>query len=336
MKTRPQSSRTEKSGFTLVELLVVIAIIGILIALLLPAVQQAREAARRMSCTNNMKQMILASHNHHDTFRVFPVSWNKIASGVGGWSGQARLLPFIEQVALESEIDYNVPYGEYHAGGSMAGVTFGGKPLPNLRVDAFLCPSEVKDQERDGEHYPINYVMNMGRWFIYDGGSGTGEGAFTPQRGTKMSSITDGTSNTMGFSEVKAYTIYYRNEGSFTKAIPATLDPKTGDGPRTSGHTEWVDGHIHHSGFTSYFAPNTNFVDADGNKDQPIDFTNQREKTATVGSPTVAAITARSFHPGIVNVAFMDGSVSTIADTIDLTTWRGLSTRNGGEVVSRK
>lgn len=334
MKTRTLSPRTKQAGFTLVELLVVIAIIGILIALLLPAVQQAREAARRMSCTNNMKQMILASHNHHDTFRAFPVSWHKIGSGIGGWSGQARLLPFIEQVALESEINYKISYNEYLPSGSMSTVTFGGKPLPNLRVAAFLCPSEIKDQERNGEHYPLNYVMNMGRWFIYDGQSGTGEGAFTPIRGTKMASITDGTSNTMGFSEVKAYSTYYREAVAFSdKNIPATLDPKQGT-RKTSGHTEWVDGHVHHSGFTSYFTPNTGFED-DGLKNQPVDFTNQREKNASPSEPTVAAITARSFHPGIVNVAFMDGSVSTIADTIDLTTWRGLSTRNGGEVVSR-
>ncbi|TWT38779.1 DUF1559 domain-containing protein [Blastopirellula retiformator] len=331
-------------GFTLVELLVVIAIIGVLIALLLPAVQQAREAARRMSCTNNMKQLTLASHNYHDTFLRFPMT----RESSGGWSIQARLLPYIEQVSLQNAIEFHVPYNEYLTG-THAGLVFGSdsRRLPALRVDALLCPSEINDQTRldgsgDPQHYPLNYVVNQGRWVVWDGAKG-GEGGFTVEKCTNMASITDGTSNTLAFAEAHAFTLYDRDTETYSdKTMPTLSDMQTYmDGvvdstTRDSGHTEWVDGHAHHSGFTTFFPPNTQFVDSNG-KRQSLDFTNNRESrvTATSQAPTVAAVTARSFHPGVVNVSFMDGSVSRVSDTIDLDTWRNLSTRAGGEVIDR-
>lgn len=332
----------KRKGFTLVELLVVIAIIGILIALLLPAVQQAREAARRMQCSNQLKQWILATHNYHDTFTKFPTSFQ--GTGENQWSAQARLLPFLEQKAIEAEIDYSVDYHEYHFGGAHE-TLINGVPLPALRIDALLCPSEVKDQQRldssgRPENYPLNYAINMGVWYVYNGSSG-GEGAFVPGKYTRMADMTDGTSNTMGFSEVKAYTHYDRDNAPYGTAEISTFPDVAGyiesnvtTSTRNSGHTEWVDGKAHQTGFTAFFPPNTDFNIGAG-RPTPADFTNNREHRATSGSPTLAAVTARSFHPGVVNVAFMDGSVSRVTDTVNLSVYRAAATRNGGEVLNR-
>lgn len=332
----------KRKGFTLVELLVVIAIIGILIALLLPAVQQAREAARRMQCTNQLKQWILATHNYHDTFTKFPTSFQ---GGNNQWSAQARLLPFLEQKAVETEIDYSVDYHEYHYGGSRE-TLINGIPLPALRIDALLCPSEVKDQQRldssgRPENYPLNYAINMGVWYVFNGSNG-GQGAFVPSKYLRMADMTDGTSNTMGFSEVKAYTYYDRDNAPYGTAeitsfpnVASYIESNVTTSTRSSGHTEWVDGKAHQTGFTAFFPPNTDFNIGAG-RPTPADFTNKREDQSGLSSnPTLAAVTARSYHPGVVNVAFMDGSVSRVTDTVDLSVYRAAATRNGGEVLNR-
>src|SRR5690606_10889695 len=114
----PTMTRTPRGAFTLVELLVVIAIIGVLVALLLPAVQAAREAARRMSCANNLRQLGLATHNFHDTHGYLPSSWQPPKSYVpgsgtaAGWSLQAQVLPFIEQQNLHQYMNFEVAYGD--------------------------------------------------------------------------------------------------------------------------------------------------------------------------------------------------------------------------------
>ncbi|MBA2117620.1 DUF1559 domain-containing protein [Bremerella alba] len=333
----------KRNGFTLVELLVVIAIIGILIALLLPAVQQAREAARRMQCTNQLKQWILATHNYHDTFTKFPTSWQ---DGTNQWSAQARLLPYMEQRALESAIDYNVNYTEYHVGGSHENQgKVNGIVLPSVRIDTLLCPSEVKDTRRfdgsDAYHYPLNYALNMGVWYVYNGSNG-GEGAFVPSKYLRMADMVDGTSNTMALAEVKAYTHYDRDTATYGTAeinsfpdIGSYIESTVTTSTRNSGHTEWVDGKTHQTGFTAFFPPNTDF-DIGAGQPLPADFTNNREDRSGLSSnPTLAAVTARSYHPGVVNVAFMDGSVSRVTDTVNLSVYRAAATRNGGEVLNR-
>ncbi|MCC9606398.1 DUF1559 domain-containing protein [Blastopirellula sp. JC732] len=291
-----------------------------------------------------MKQLTLASHNYHDTFLRFPMTRERS----GGWSIQARLLPYIEQVSLQNAIEFHIPYDQYLVG-SKDTVRFGtdNRRLPALRVDALLCPSEVNDRTRNDssgnpEHYPLSYVVNQGRWVVWDGARG-GEGGFTVEKCTNMAAITDGTSNTLAFSEARAYSLYDRDTSTYSdKTMPSLstqlsyMNGIVDSVTRDSGHTEWVDGHAHHSGFTTFFPPNTMFKGSDG-KDRALDFTNNREKnvTATSNPPTVAAVTARSYHPGIVNVSFMDGSVSRVSETIDLTAWQSLSTRAGGEVTDR-
>ena len=338
-----RSSRVSKSirsvsGFTLVELLVVIAIIGILIGMLLPAVQSVREAARRISCSNNLKQMALATLNYESAFQRFPASWAPTNSA-DGWSVQAQILPYCEQANLESNIDFDKSYND------QGSISLGGDlvRLASARVPLLLCPSEVRDElrlEDDGSayHYPLNYGGNAGTWFVYDpNGKQSGNGVLTTFNGTKFGSLTDGSSNTLFYSEVKAYTPYFRNVGT-AGDMPMPTDPSSvaglgGDFKTSSGHTEWVDGRSHQTSFTATFAPNTVVPYDNSGVVLDVDWTNQQEgKSETI--KTFAAVTSRSYHTGGVNSARADGSVHFESDSIELNTWQSLATRNGGEVIA--
>ena len=202
----------------MVELLVVIAVIGVLVALLLPAVQAAREAARRMSCGNNLKQMGLALHNFELHLGHYPPSWKptRVPAGtaINGWSAQALLLPFLEQNNLAEDINFDVGY-ELAAVVDAGGRTM---PLGSMRVPTYLCPSEVRDEPRltSGvpEHYPLNYAVNEGIWFVYNPASQKGgDGAFYPGSRLRPGDIHDGLSNTLAAAEVKAWNPYFRNAG---------------------------------------------------------------------------------------------------------------------------
>lgn len=326
----------KNAGFTLVELLVVIAIIGILVGLLLPAVQAAREAARRMSCSNNLKQIGLALHNYHDTFRKFPPAgvYRKGAS-TGSWSIQARILPQLEQANLQQLIDWRFDYSVQAA-------------VCRTRIPTYLCPSEPKDQIRldpkpsdpNFSHYPLNYGGNMGEWFVFNPLNGAvGTGVFAPNGNTNFASIADGTSNTIAFSEVKAWTPYVRDGGNpntlnvASPAKPSEIVRLSGSFKVDSGHTEWVDARVHQSGFTTTFAPNTLVSYLNSGKTYDIDFNSSREGFSTTGI-TYAAVTSRSHHTSGVNANFADGSVRFISQSIELSTWRSLGSRAGGEVVS--
>lgn len=325
------SQSKNRSGFTLVELLVVIAIIGILVALLLPAVQAAREAARRMSCSNNLKQIGLASHNYHDTFKTFPPSafipTNASLLPWNSFSIQARLLPFIEEANLQDLIDWNLPYGAQQA-------------VAETRVSPYLCPSDIGDKPRKGSfnHYPLCYGVNMGTWFVYNpstelGGNGMAQPNFT----LGFRDCLDGTSNTIFFGEVKTWTPYLRDGGSpNTLGVlpPATPNALTlgGSFKANSGHTEWVDGRVHQTGFTTTFPPNTEVLFTKGGQKFDVDFTSQREGKTPTGL-TYAVVTSRSYHPGGAQACLVDGSVRFMPETVDLIVWRSMGTRGGGESV---
>jgi prepilin-type N-terminal cleavage/methylation domain-containing protein len=335
--------QNRNKAFTLVELLVVIAIIGILIAMLLPAVQQVREAARRVTCGNNLRQLALATLNYESAHMKFPASWlpagDPATGSVDGWSAQAQILPFLEQANLHSEIDFNISYNatpKINLGGNLV-------DLASARVETYLCPSEINDQVRvdssTGEpiHYPLNYVVNLGEWFVFDPTTReTGAGSISVMRKQRIGSITDGTSNTLMFGEVKAYTPYFRNAamaGDVTIPSDAmAVAGMGGDFKTSSGHTEWVDGRAHQTGMTSVFTPNTFVPYDDGSRIYDVDWTNQQEGKSLTAR-TYAAVTARSFHPGGVNTVRVDGSVHFVNDSISLDSWRALSTRNGGEVT---
>lgn len=327
------SPASPRRGFTLVELLVVIAIIGILVGLLLPAVQAAREAARRMQCSNNIRQMALATHNYLDAHRSIPPAVC-LSPGGGNWSAQARLLPFLEQANLQNLIDFRYNYSDLTRAPQHAAVTA-------MKIPVYVCPSEIQAVPRVGTtltHFPINYGINYGTWLVYDAPSRqTGDGAFVVNRRLTDGAYLDGMSNTVAFSEVKAYQA--KLSGSSNPAARGAPIPSSpaevvayGGSFGTTGHTEWVDGKVHETGFTAVFSPNTPVPYATGGTTSDVDFISRPENlTNTV--PTYAAVTSRSYHTGIVQAAMMDGSVQTISSSIDKLVWRALCTRAGGEVA---
>ena len=328
-------------GFTLVELLVVIAIIGILIALLLPAVQAAREAARRSSCKNNLKQIGLGLHNYLSANGSFPPSYcikrgTVITGNNGSWSIHGRLLPYLEQTGAYDLVRLDIAWDAQLATG-----------VPAMRIPTYVCPSDPNDTVRvkNGAPYvyPQTYGFNFGTWLVHNPATGQGgDGAFFVNSQVRPAGIRDGLSNTLSAAEVKAFTSYFRNTADPGPVVPNhpsviaglasgaqfKLGPATND---NTGHTEWCDGRVHHSGITTVFTPNTfvAYVHSDGNT-YDVDYNSLQEgKSAT--QPTYAAVTSRSYHPGVVNTALMDGSIRSVSETIDLSVWRALGTRQGGE-----
>lgn len=333
-----------RRAFSLVELLVVIAVISTLVGLLLPAVQAARETARRAACGNGMRQIAIALANHESATRRFPPScvWSGTsatdASSNAVWSAQARLLPYLEEFILGGEIQrqLSVPYSQ--------ATLASGELISSQRIAPLQCPSEPNGRPRtraDGtvEHVPLNYAVNLGTWMVYHPATKSGgDGAFFPNSRLRPADFVDGLSRTVSLGEVKAYTPYFRNAGIASPATPATADAVCGLGgdfkndlpALPSGHTEWVDGRAHQTGFTSTFPPQTRVPCVRGAGSYDVDWTNQQE-AKSLSVPTAAAVTARSHHPAGVTYAMMDGSVHTAAASMSAAVWQALSTRSGGE-----
>jgi prepilin-type N-terminal cleavage/methylation domain-containing protein len=327
-------------GFTLVELLVVIAIIGVLVALLLPAVQAAREAGRRSQCANNQRQVVLATHNYMDTVRCVPPfsCLPPLGASGGTWSLQARILPYLEQANLQNLINFDVSYSNIAVAPNHAQVT-------RMKIPSYICPSEVRAEERlpssatGVTHFPISYAANVGTWLVYDPvGGRTGDGAFVIDRRINDGAYTDGMSNTVAFAEVKAYQPNVKPGTPSGPQEPPPTSAATIAGYAASGtvspngHTEWVDGKVHETGFTGALPPNTKVPMTSGGTIFDIDLISKAENTSNT-VPTYAAVTSRSYHPGIVQAAMMDGSVRSVSSTIELATWRAMCSRSGGEMV---
>ncbi|MEZ5941031.1 MAG: DUF1559 domain-containing protein [Planctomycetaceae bacterium] len=324
MNTRHLLSRRRR-GFTLIELLVVIAIIAVLIALLLPAVQQAREAARRAQCKNNLKQIGLALHNYHDAYNAFPPggTYQAGVTNPAGWSVQARLLPYVDQANLQNLIDFSQGYGTQ-------------PQVTRTRVGLFICPSEINDVMHEDNYWPCTYGANYGEWFIWNPANGQrGSGVFGPNARTGMRDLVDGSSNTLGFAEVKSAQYYLRDSGPLTNPpLPASPAAVSGLGGtlKSSGHMEWVDARANQAAFTTTFTPNTFCPHDDGGIERDVDWINVREGNSATDA-TYSVITSRSYHVGMVHALLMDGSARSFSENIDLNLWRALGTRQGGEVV---
>ena len=335
-----------RRGFTLIELLVVIAIIGVLIALLLPAVQAAREAARRVQCTNNLKQIGLAVLNYETSVGALPPALVLSGSGTTttyttGWSALGRVLPYIEQSALYSAANFSLSKEE-PANATITAAT----------VSAFLCPSEIKtDRYLHDYGYSgvTNYGMCSGDWFVWGGfGGPQNRQAFGANRSRRLSDLTDGLSQTLFAAEVKAYqpskncrhtTLSTINDPiniPSPDADPYAVAPEYGDDACTPDnqyefHTEWADGNAHAAGFTTAWTPNkTIFGKTPATRSLDLDLNGRNEED---GGPTFSAINSRSYHPGGVNCLFGDGRVQFLKSTIHGMTWRGLGTVAGNEIV---
>lgn len=336
-----------RRGFTLIELLVVIAIIAVLISLLLPAVQSAREAARRAQCINNFKQLGIALHNYHDTLGRFPYGaivapvgnyW--YPTGVGGehyrYSSFAMLSPFLEQTTMFGALNFSFPV--YMPDGSISPPN---TTILSAQIATFLCPSDEPKIVQPG-FAPGNYVACAGNGL--PGGSALYEnpnGCFFYNSGVGIAGITDGLSQTVAMSE----SILGQASGAFALAPGTPVNPRVimaqqvavdintfppvdltvaecaSAAAGISGYYNaqrggsWAQGDFRHALYTHYFPPNSKTYDC------------LRGSDYGWKGP-------RSYHPGGVSVLLCDGSARFVKDTVSLPAWQGLATRGGGEVIS--
>jgi hypothetical protein len=245
-----------------------------------------------------------------------------------------RILSYLEQANVDSTVDLEVAWDLQQS-------------ISGLRISIFQCPSDAQSQVvRDpggGKAllYATNYGFNLGTWFVFNPQTNEGgHGAFYPNSNLKISTFTDGTSNTLLAAEVKAWTPYKRNGGPPDTEIPETVEDAqaivlSGAETKNTGHTEWPDGRVHHTGFTATLPPNA-FVPFELNGETvDSDYNSWQEgKSGSAGNPTYAMITSRSFHPGIVQAALVDGSVQSVNDDVNLAVWRAMATRDGEETVT--
>ena len=331
-----------RRGVTLVEILVVFAIIGILVGVLLPAVQQAREAARRTSCINNLRQIGLAILNHESARSRFPIGaesreWTAQPNWPHQffrWSVLAHLTPFYEQEQILRSLDLSVPL---YTGFSPEDIAPQNKPIVRLTIPLFLCPSD-RGASLSPVFGPTNYAACTGN----GAGGGTpfeANGLFFINSRIKTKDIRDGLSKTVAFSESilgngpqatsdRAYAdpvVAY----CFTFFVPLT---ETRCQRATSWNFtdlrgfSWANGEYRTTAYNHYRGPNASEIDCIGVEMSSLDKTKQY---AGYGWRT-----ARSWHPGGVNVLTADGSVHFTPDAVDPLVWQSLSTRAGGEVAA--
>ncbi len=325
----------KRRGFTLIELLVVIAIIAVLIALLLPAVQQAREAARRTQCRNNLKQLGLALHNYHDNFLNFPPG--NVASSVGGWgvSWYIRILPYLDQSPLYSNLTFNGPHHGWTgsaAGGAGPEGTANGAVLAGITLSFALCPSSPLAPIRDAGLHQITDAQYMGITGATDGNGFTNPtnrvafaanpgiltvgGMFNVLRPRGIKDCTDGTSNVMIVGE---HSNFIRDVNGNPVQINGIHGILMG-GPNLT-FVENCAGCNFERQFnltTVRYPPNSPAIDAD-------------PAWPGVGDNFGINNPLNSTHAGGVQVLLTDGSVRYLGNNVDLATLRRLSTRDDGQ-----
>jgi prepilin-type N-terminal cleavage/methylation domain-containing protein/prepilin-type processing-associated H-X9-DG protein len=319
-----------RHGFTLIELLVVMAIIAVLIGLLLPAVQKVREAANRMRCANNLKQLGLAAHNYHDSCQAFPRGVNQSvypsAPQYRGYTLFVYLLPYLEQDNLYRQWDFTTPLNNTSGGTSARTATV-------LRV--LVCPSDVVPQNpvtSQGRTYALTSYGGNGGSRSFDPAVATTDGVFhttgpgsqpsPDQVPVRLADLLDGTSSTLLFGERT------HRDPNYDSFAAAGLTSRAGMGSwgwwsASEGRLAIGDGTL------SAYAP-VNYA---------IPF-----RAGDPGAPTTSAefkpyedqrlCAFGSSHPGGANFTLADGSVRFLAQSISLATLRQLATRAGGEVVS--
>lgn len=342
-------SHARRSAFTLIELLVVIGIIGILLALLLPAVQASREAARRAQCSNNLKQLGLAMHNHEGELGKLPSAFiGDVPPALTGfppylfsWSALAQLNPYLEQTDIYNRMDLEQPI--------YMPPTWNISPANQFAIQQniglFLCPSDRMEPVGGGYGLttfgPTNYAVCVGTGTTRGGpplGSAwNSDGMFQAKNHLRLADVTDGTSNTAMMSES------ILGDGATSASGPMPAGPQTvyayvWGQPLNDANCAaaglwnvsnrrgfmWASGEMRCASYNHYLTPNAPVPDCVTN-----------DMTPGEGYLTAVALrAARSRHPGGVNVLLGDGSVRFVAETISPDTWRALSTRAGGEVLA--
>ena len=351
-------SQVDRRAFTLVELLVVIAIIGVLVGLLLPAVQAAREAARRMQCSNNVRQIVLATHNYESAYKQIPSFCASVGSNAGNFSIQSSLLPFMEQSILESQLDYKVTMTVGCCPGTLR-PQFVQPAKTTLSI--FRCPSDdgpdVFDvvtlsgrgpvEQYAGNNYHINTGTGVGT--LYDTRMPS-DGLVWTNSKVRFSSITDGLSNTAAFSES------LRGLAMNNVSAPTTLNDRlrtmvnVACSWRSTTVPPTVAGLA--NGFMAPADPNqfeaaVVAISRGYNGQRGGGWINGREYYTAYNhyhspnSPILdmntcgyGVFAARSLHTGGVHVTKCDGSTSFVSSNIDLTVWRAYGTRSGGEIAT--
>jgi len=312
--------RTPRSrrAFTLVELLVVIAIIGVLVALLLPAVQAARESARRMQCGNSMRQVGLALHNHHDVYGVFPMGqYNNMGQDSTYWNRACwwhAILPYVEQKNLYDLLDAYMngtpkpPYVTYAVNSSGVSPSVPGR---NSIVRMFLCPADTeapKNQTVAGNEQGFhgNYVVGGGSTFFNappDTTGGSLNGMFYPFSKTRLANVTDGTSNTLMGSEILTVkdTNLHDLRGRYWNTWQGNLF------------------------FSTLYPPNTTVGDRSN-------YCINAPRRPCQGLTTTNVVqSVRSNHPSGANFMLADVSVRFISNNVNTLTYQALGTRQEGE-----
>ncbi len=328
-------------GFTLVELLVVIAIIGILIALLLPAVQAAREAARRSQCTNNLKQIALAMHNYHDVYKCFPrycyrsvdpANPANLRSHWQGYSIHLRLLPFLEQANLANIVE--------GAGMRMARVWYDGDGTltagRRTRIATFRCPSDT-EFPGSSETGNCNYVFSFGSHF--DWGSGVQNGFVMRDRETSFSDMRDGASNTIMAAEMRIgdnnNSVYRPGDVVRAQAFSGTrLFPTQAEMDAYGAQCQGGIGNHHSHSGRDWIAPMPTQTVFNTVAPPNWRWPTCQECSGCGWMDSNGAFPARSWHPGGVLHALGDGSVRFLSETINFATYQYLGGRDEGQSAS--
>jgi prepilin-type N-terminal cleavage/methylation domain-containing protein len=313
-----------RRAFTLIELLVVIAVIGILVALLLPAVEAARGAAQRSVCANHLRQLGVALQNHHAARQAFPPGRGAPAPKI--FSPQARLLVYLEESALGTQVNFDEPPASYTAPPSI--VYDGAKNLAAATTlcPVLLCPTDAALGRVAGSDYAAtNYAANAGSGAA-GGPLATADGVFLLGMSMRIKDITDGTSHTAAFCERTLGTgselaADVRDASRSMREIPGTTTPDAASCDASGGGTwnqergaKWILGNYGNTLYNHALPPNADEYDC-------LNATQQKGRMA-----------ARSTHPGGVNLLLCDASVRFIADAVEPATWQALSTRAGGEI----